>query len=96
MEVTLKDGKYSIVIEKGEIVAYRYGKTWRNLTGDNLIFNLVNRVSELTEAANKAADQLDEVNELVNKDGGDAIGWLIDNHGENKELAENLRDATEA
>lgn len=96
MEVTLDDGKYRIVIEKGEIVAYRYGKAWQNLTGDNLIFNLVNRVSELTEAANKAADQLDTVAGLTNTYNEEATDWLIDNHGKNKELAENLRDATEA
>ncbi|QAY01999.1 hypothetical protein VpaJT1_70 [Vibrio phage VpaJT_1] len=96
MTVTLDGGKYRIENNNGVLQAYRHGGPWRDLAGDNLIYHLVHRVSELTEAANKAADQLDIVAGLTNTYNEEATDWLIDNHGKNKELAENLRDATEA
>lgn len=42
------DGKYSVYQEKdGALQALRYGEKWRDLTGDNLVFNLM---VELIEA----------------------------------------------
>jgi len=96
MNVTLDEGKYRIVIEDGATTVYRHGELWQDLTGDNLIFNLVHRITELTEAANEASVRLDKVSHLVNYDSGSAIDWLLENHHKNAELAEKLRDATEA
>lgn len=51
--IILAEGKYEILYnfdpEEGEIVfsALRYGEPWRDLTGDNLIFYLAHRISEL-------------------------------------------------
>lgn len=96
MNVELDGGKYRIEIENGVTTVYRNGEKWQDLTGDNLIYNLVHRVTELTEASNTAAERLDTVSNLVNSDGGDAIEWLIENTYSNQEIANNLRDATEA
>ena len=96
MQVTLDEGKYSIVIEAGVTTVYRNGEKWQDLTGDNLIFNLVHRVNELTTVAEECSEQLKTVAELVESDGGEAIDWLIDNQYKNQELSEALRDATEA
>ena len=96
MNVELDDGKYRIEIENGVTTVYRNGEKWQDLTGDNLIYNLVHRVTELAEAANSAAERLDTVSNLVNSDGGDAIEWLVENTYSNQEIANNLRDATEA
>ena len=96
MNVELDGGKYRIEIENGVTTVYRNGEKWQDLTGDNLIYNLVHRVTELTEAANKAAEQLDQASGLVDAFNGEVVDWLIDNQYRNKDLASELRDATEA
>lgn len=96
MNVELDGGKYRIEIENGVTTVYRNGEKWQDLTGDNLIYNLVHRVTELTEAANVAAERLDTVSDLVTRDGGSAIDWLVEETYRNQEIATELRDATEA
>lgn len=96
MQVTLEGGKYRIEVGDGVTTAYRNGEKWQDLTGDNLIYSLVHRINELTDAATAAADQLDTVSDLVNRDGSDAIDWLLNETYVCQELANSLREATES
>jgi len=41
------NGKYEIKREGDRLIAYRYGEVWRDLTGDNLIYWMVERVKQL-------------------------------------------------
>lgn len=36
--ITLCDGKYTVINDKGKLTALRYGEPWRDLTGDNLVY----------------------------------------------------------
>jgi hypothetical protein len=50
--VTVDHGKYTVIVyEKGRMVALRYGKPWRDLTGDNLVYWLATEVKTLRLAA---------------------------------------------
>jgi hypothetical protein len=95
-KIQLDGGKYTVVSDKGGLRALRNGQEWRDLSGDNLVYYMLCRIEELTEAANRAAARLDEVSKLVDECNGDAVDWIIDNQYSNKELATELRDATEA
>ncbi|CUB28335.1 hypothetical protein [Bacillus cereus] len=49
-EIKLLDGKYTVVNELsdgGGLHALRYGETWRNLAGDNLILAMFHEIEEL-------------------------------------------------
>ncbi len=37
-QVTVAEGKYTVVIDGGKLTALRYGEPWRDLCGDNLIY----------------------------------------------------------
>lgn len=54
-KLDLEGGKYSIVLsdDYSKFTALRYGKEWRNLTGDNLVLALVHKVQELENKLNK-------------------------------------------
>lgn len=53
LNVSVDDGKYTVVQgSDGSLKVLRYGKKWRNCSGDNLIFFLA---SELEEAQTKLA-----------------------------------------
>jgi len=43
----LDGGKYEIKHEGDRVIAYRHGERWRELTGDNLIYWLMARITEL-------------------------------------------------
>lgn len=46
--IELEEGKYTVIHEEGEnFHALRYGVWWRDLTGDDLVMALVNRIEEL-------------------------------------------------
>lgn len=54
--VDVDNGKYSVYQKRnGSVKALRYGKHWRDLCGDNLVFNLM---VELIEAKKKIKDAL--------------------------------------
>lgn len=45
--VVVDGGKYTVVIPaNGGLHALRYGEPWRDLTGDNLVFNLAWELNE--------------------------------------------------
>ena len=96
MNVELDGGKYLIEIENGVTTVYRNGEKWQDLTGDSLIYNLVHRVTELTRLANKAAEQLEQASALADGWHGKEAYWVRENKYPNKDLATELRDATEA
>ena len=48
MNITLDNGKYTVVCkDNGSLEALRYGEPWRDLTGDNLILALCQRIEKL-------------------------------------------------
>jgi len=54
--IVLADGKYRIDrFKNGQMIAFRHGDCWRDLTGDNLILALLQKIEEhdaqLTQAA---------------------------------------------
>ncbi len=57
--VTLVDGKYIVSHDNGyNFKALRYGKKWRDLTGDGLILALVHKIEELEDQIEKAKKSL--------------------------------------
>ncbi len=51
MKVTIADGKYTVVCDEvKDLRALRYGKEWRDLTGDNLVAELALEIEELRTA----------------------------------------------
>lgn len=53
--IMLDDGKYTIVYDENNqypTKCLRYGKEWKNLIGDNLIFWLCAKIGELEEEIN--------------------------------------------
>ena len=52
IEVAVDGGKYTVILPEGgdtEFRALRYGEEWRNLCGDNLVFNLAHELHEARE-----------------------------------------------
>lgn len=49
MKIDLNDGKYTYVFEDGKQYALRYDEQWRDLTGDNLVYCMACKISELEE-----------------------------------------------
>lgn len=37
-KIDIAEGKYTLLFDKGEMQALRYGEPWRDITGDNLIY----------------------------------------------------------
>lgn len=37
-KLDIAEGKYTLLFDKGEMKALRYGEPWRDITGDNLIY----------------------------------------------------------
>lgn len=57
--VEVENGKYAVYMEKnGTLKALRYGETWRDLCGDNLVYNLM---VELIEAQDKIKEVLEYI-----------------------------------
>lgn len=46
-QVTVEDGKYTVVFEDGKLYALRYGEPWRDLTGDKFVYALMCRIQAL-------------------------------------------------
>jgi hypothetical protein len=53
MKIELADGKYTYLFYQDEYgvhqEALRYGELWRDLTGDNLIYTMAVKITELEE-----------------------------------------------
>ena len=49
MKIDLGNGKYHLTFDEktGKLEACRYGEAWRDLTGDNLILALMQRITDL-------------------------------------------------
>ena len=51
-QIILDDGKYTIEYDKNNqypTKCFRHGEVWKSVLGDNLIFNLCERICELEE-----------------------------------------------
>lgn len=59
INVTVADGKYRVTFVRGKLTAYRYNGVWRDLTGDNLVLALAQRIEELEEQNKQLQKQLD-------------------------------------
>lgn len=82
--ITLGEGKYTIIYDKNSqypVKCLRYGQDWKDLTGDNLIFYLCNKITELTE---RLADKEIEIEELeeANDCMSDELSYYYDNFGD--------------
>lgn len=54
LNVTVESGKYTVKQDaSGRLTALRYGNTWRDCTGDKLIYALAAEVESLRELINK-------------------------------------------
>ena len=61
-------GKYTVYSDsKGVMKALRYGQPWQNLTGNNLVFNLIVELIEAKERISQALFELD--NEYIRPEG---------------------------
>jgi len=51
--VILDSGKYEVVLDqtdgKFNFLALRYGEEWRDLTGDNLVLTMFNKIQDLED-----------------------------------------------
>lgn len=56
----LQNGKYTITNDNVVLKAYRYGEEWRNLSGDNLVYALLQQIDELDEELCVAIDIIKE------------------------------------
>lgn len=52
-DITVGDGKYRILWDDDGFRALRYGKEWRDLTGDSLVLVLVQEVEALRKQIRK-------------------------------------------
>lgn len=59
INVAVADGKYRVTFVRGKLTAYRYDEIWRDLTGDNLVLALAQRIEELEKQLNEVSRQLD-------------------------------------
>lgn len=54
MEVNLEDGKYTVIFDQNEtgvtFECLRYGEKWRDLLGDNLVYNMLVEIMRLKES----------------------------------------------
>ena len=56
-EVSVMDGKYTVVQPSNHTLhALRYGETWRDCTGDNLIFALASELNEARETIERSTN----------------------------------------
>jgi len=51
--ITLDSGKYEVVLDQSDgkfnFHALRYGEEWRDLTGDNLVLAMFNKIQDLED-----------------------------------------------
>lgn len=56
-KIDLADGKYTVMHNNGaNLRALRYGESWRDLTGDNLVYYMACRIEELEQAIQEIKD----------------------------------------
>lgn len=60
-QITLEDGKYTLIVGCGTLQALRHGEPWRDLTGDKLVGALADTLLEQQENNRAAAKMLEEV-----------------------------------
>lgn len=60
-QVDFEDGKYTVIYDEGHFKALRYGQPWRDLTGDNLVYSMLVKASQLKKERDALADKLAEV-----------------------------------
>lgn len=55
-KIDLQDGKYTYVFDNGNQYALRYGESWRDLVGDNLVYAMACRIQELEECLERSEE----------------------------------------
>jgi len=60
-QITLEDGKYTLILDGGNMQALRHGEPWRDLTGDKLVGALASALLEQLESVEEARKMLAEV-----------------------------------
>jgi hypothetical protein len=57
IEAELYDGKYKVVFDgKGNLYAERYGKPWRDMTGDGMVLAMLQEINRLRSMIQYALD----------------------------------------
>ncbi len=64
IDLLVNDGKYTILMDDGDFRALRHGKSWRDLTGDGLIYWLA---VELQEAKQELI-KLNQIKEILKEE----------------------------
>lgn len=57
-EIQVNNGKYTVVIDEGNLSALRYGEPWQDLCGNNLVYWLAVELQEAREKLNIATEAL--------------------------------------
>lgn len=62
-KINLLNGEYTLVedLSNGVFECYRKGEKWRNLTGDNMVLALIDKLHHAENLLEEAHDILDEV-----------------------------------
>lgn len=58
-EISVNDGKYTVVVDEGKLSALRYGESWQDLTGNNLVYWLAVELAEAREKLDIAKEALE-------------------------------------
>jgi hypothetical protein len=58
MKIKLADGKYTYYFDNGTQYATRYGKPWRDLVGDNLVYAMACEIEHLRGELRTVYDNL--------------------------------------
>jgi hypothetical protein len=72
MDTIVIDSKFSIVIDwpNNRFEALRYGASWRNMVGDNLVLSMVYRIQELEKKIRQLEKKGDDVDGNSGKESG--------------------------
>lgn len=68
-KIDIYDSKYTLVYENNKFHALRYGKEWRDLTGDGMVLALCNEILELKEEIRDLEEALEESDKIINSGG---------------------------
>lgn len=76
-EMTFADGKYTVVYDQGHLTALRYGETWRDLSGDNLIYWMLVEAIKYKAQSSRLTQQLEIVSRNLDKGMSRSIQKLL-------------------
>lgn len=70
-QMDFDSGKYTVVYDNGRLKALRYGQPWRDLIGDNLVYAMLVKASQLQAERDALAAKLKEL------EGQEPVGWTF-------------------